>query len=279
MDSREPPALATWLLDRLGYAHENPALAGDLLEEFQTGRSAAWYWRQTAMVMLKTPGRKGIAWLCSRALLAGYLAQLPVVYCLWRLHTLPRVHGVPGWTLASLLSAFALILAIFLRAAIAGGRFPDDLRRLLWIQGNLSPVRRAVATGLFVQAFGECVLVYCLVATFQPADLQPFGGLIGAQIALLGLQVLRLCFWVVAPIGIRFPHDDPSRPIRAVQIVRGWLAVLTGISWPLFAQRSHDGLRPFDVVVGIVISLAGGLSLLRRSRLARHQGNSPRPIR
>jgi hypothetical protein len=39
-----PPKPAAWLLDRLGIA---PPLVGDLLEEFQTGRSRLWFWRQT----------------------------------------------------------------------------------------------------------------------------------------------------------------------------------------------------------------------------------------
>ena len=268
MSTRRPPALATWLLDRLGYTHENPALAGDLLEEFQAGRPAAWYWRQTLTVILKTPGRKRISWLCSKALLAGYLAQLPVVYYLWRSHTLPEVHGVLGWTLALLVSAFALILSVVLRTVITGGRFLDDLRRLLWIQGNLAPVRRVAVIGLFVTAFGEGVLVYCFAATFQPADLKPLGGVIGAEIALLSLQVLRLCFWVLTPVGIRFPRDDESRQ-SMIRTVRASLAFLAGFNWLFSALRNHSRLQPLDVVV-VVISLAVLLRELHRSRLAKH---------
>ena len=52
MNFRKPPTLAAWLLDRLGYTRQNAALAGDLLEEFQAGRSSAWYWRQTWMVIV-----------------------------------------------------------------------------------------------------------------------------------------------------------------------------------------------------------------------------------
>jgi hypothetical protein len=42
MSPRRPPALADWLLDRSGFARQNPPLAGNLLEEFRSGRSAAW---------------------------------------------------------------------------------------------------------------------------------------------------------------------------------------------------------------------------------------------
>jgi len=42
----DPPRAATWMLRHLVPGERNDALAGDLLEEFRAGRSAAWYWRQ-----------------------------------------------------------------------------------------------------------------------------------------------------------------------------------------------------------------------------------------
>jgi hypothetical protein len=42
----EPPATATWLLEHFSPGKRNEALAGDLLEEFQNGRTAGWYWSQ-----------------------------------------------------------------------------------------------------------------------------------------------------------------------------------------------------------------------------------------
>ncbi len=43
MRPTEPPPIATWLLEHVGL--RNQSLAGDLLEEYRTGRSGAWYWR------------------------------------------------------------------------------------------------------------------------------------------------------------------------------------------------------------------------------------------
>ncbi len=40
-------ALATWMLDHLTLGARNESLSGDLLEELHSGRSTAWYWRQT----------------------------------------------------------------------------------------------------------------------------------------------------------------------------------------------------------------------------------------
>ena len=41
---------ALWLLARL--AHRNEALAGDLTEQFQSGRTTLWLWSQLVMAML-----------------------------------------------------------------------------------------------------------------------------------------------------------------------------------------------------------------------------------
>lgn len=46
-----PPLIATWMLEHLTPGSRNDALAGDLLEEFRSGRldrTGAWYWRQVA---------------------------------------------------------------------------------------------------------------------------------------------------------------------------------------------------------------------------------------
>jgi hypothetical protein len=47
MSSSKPPRLAQWLLERGISGPQREALVGDMLEQYQRGRSAAWYWRQT----------------------------------------------------------------------------------------------------------------------------------------------------------------------------------------------------------------------------------------
>ena len=42
----KPITFAIWMLEYLPSGSRNESLAGDLLEEFQSGRSAAWFWRQ-----------------------------------------------------------------------------------------------------------------------------------------------------------------------------------------------------------------------------------------
>ena len=46
MSRNEPPPLATWMLEHLTFGCRNEGLAGDLCEEFRSGRSGGWYWRQ-----------------------------------------------------------------------------------------------------------------------------------------------------------------------------------------------------------------------------------------
>jgi hypothetical protein len=46
MRETEPPSIAHWMLEQLMPGERDQALAGDLLEEFRSGRSAAWFRRQ-----------------------------------------------------------------------------------------------------------------------------------------------------------------------------------------------------------------------------------------
>lgn len=46
MKRREPPPLATWMLEHLSSGNRDEALSGDLLEVFRSGRGHSWYWRQ-----------------------------------------------------------------------------------------------------------------------------------------------------------------------------------------------------------------------------------------
>ena len=52
MRSSKPPALAVWLLEHSGFASRDGAVAGDLLEEYQRGRSGGWYWRQVLAALM-----------------------------------------------------------------------------------------------------------------------------------------------------------------------------------------------------------------------------------
>lgn len=52
MKASRAPALATWLLEHARFSTADGVIVGDLLEEFNRGRSAAWYWRQVLVAIV-----------------------------------------------------------------------------------------------------------------------------------------------------------------------------------------------------------------------------------
>jgi hypothetical protein len=74
MRSSKPPIVATWVLTRFGNGNE--VLAGDLVEEYQRGRTAAWYWRQVLVAILVGCGHeiRTQKLLTMRAVITGWAA-------------------------------------------------------------------------------------------------------------------------------------------------------------------------------------------------------------
>jgi len=52
MSTSQPPRLASWLLQHLASSPQRDSLAGDLIERYHDGHSAAWYWRQVVGAIL-----------------------------------------------------------------------------------------------------------------------------------------------------------------------------------------------------------------------------------
>jgi hypothetical protein len=52
MRTSRPPFIASWILHRFGARPDNDAIAGDLLEQYQHGRSRLWYWREIIVAIL-----------------------------------------------------------------------------------------------------------------------------------------------------------------------------------------------------------------------------------
>jgi hypothetical protein len=76
MRSSQPPIVATWLLTRFGNGNE--VLAGDLVEEYQRGRTAAWYWRQVLVAIFVGCGNevRTHKLLAVRAVITGWAALI-----------------------------------------------------------------------------------------------------------------------------------------------------------------------------------------------------------
>jgi hypothetical protein len=115
MRARRPPRLATWLLDRFGFARENPPLAGDLLEEFESGRSAAWYWRQT-LVAISIGSIRNVrhCWRPLTGIFIGWAAQAGVAFFLWRSHLIPQPPQIVR-TIGDVATDIFLLWLVFLR--------------------------------------------------------------------------------------------------------------------------------------------------------------------
>jgi hypothetical protein len=115
MTSRNAPRLATWLLDKLGYTRHSAALTGDLLEEFHSGKSRAWYWRQAAIVIAKGIRRNAFLGRNLLAVAALFATRVFPEYTSWKLHR-PTAS-------ISVLAEAVVILAMFhipLRRATKG---------------------------------------------------------------------------------------------------------------------------------------------------------------
>ena len=58
MKPTSPPALATRLLESLVPQRTSEALLGDLIEQYQAGRSRTWYWQQVILALVISAGRE-----------------------------------------------------------------------------------------------------------------------------------------------------------------------------------------------------------------------------
>ena len=73
-------ALATWMLDHLTLGARNESLSGDLLEELHTGRSTAWYWRQTLSAVAITLSTRTRAYLAPLLFSAAWSFLYPTLW-------------------------------------------------------------------------------------------------------------------------------------------------------------------------------------------------------
>ena len=92
-----PPAIATWLLRRLGPNSTKELIAGDLLEHYQNGRSSWWYWREVLHAISESSG--WILLTTARAVIYGWLMATIVVPWVMRfLVASPGFAPVAGWS-------------------------------------------------------------------------------------------------------------------------------------------------------------------------------------
>ena len=82
MTSIQPPRIATWLLRRFSAGPHAEAIAGDLLEQYQSIRSPFWYWRQVLSAVIADVAGSVMANKARMlgALVAGWIAYFALSF-------------------------------------------------------------------------------------------------------------------------------------------------------------------------------------------------------
>jgi hypothetical protein len=195
MKQISPPSLAMWMLGK-----SNEALAGDLHEEFCSGRSAAWYWRQVLSAIL-IRGAHALRIRRAALLFAGLWSML-----------------VPGW----LLIVAGIERSVHLNKYLSG---------MMWPWSPLCDLGLMLAASLLFLWAG--ILLYLFADSWHADDLRlcELGRGIAASlpavlILWLALIVLPKHFVAVqaAAESSAVPNPTPLEVFRMEQRRRVWAA-------------------------------------------------------
>jgi hypothetical protein len=127
MSDRAPPKFAMWLLKQWGSPYHRESLAGDLIEQYQEGRSRAWCWGQvtTAIVIARARFIRTLPWAEAGRVLSRLIAETAAVLALavivdqgWRS---PTIAGMRHQTLLSTLAALVAVALIGFRISARSG--------------------------------------------------------------------------------------------------------------------------------------------------------------
>jgi hypothetical protein len=145
MKSSVPPVLATWLLKHVRFINTDEAIAGDLLEEFTQGRSAAWYCRQVLLAIVVGFGKEvRVHWILAiRATIVGLAAITGASILLHFLIVTLRTNGIIE--LDSLPRFVPWAVTSFLSGTISG-----------WLVAFLHPKNR----GAMLLTFAGALLIW-----------------------------------------------------------------------------------------------------------------------
>lgn len=141
MNGRRPLRWMTNLLDRLVSGPHGDALAGDLIEQYREGRSAAWFWRQSLFAIIvsgakdRTFGGPAIlAWLSVILLISIGAVRHP--------------SGVYGEGKPLLIEDFALLVVYGAFAVRVWRQRGAAVRDALWAAGRTGVLMGAISIPL-----------------------------------------------------------------------------------------------------------------------------------
>src|SRR5215510_1823654 len=154
----EPPKLATALLRRV--VANQPALVGDLLEQFRLGRSRWWYWRQVLALLGCTSWRelRASGWWSAAAITTAVLVlDLPYL-----LHS-PMGVDARRW----------LLMALFLAPQAVVIAVPVGLTAGMVI-GARSCVSSRILPVVLIFAVSASLLTFAIAGWIVPASNQAY---------------------------------------------------------------------------------------------------------
>ena len=170
-----PPSLATKLLELLVPQRTSEALLGDLIEQFESGRSRRWYWRQVILALAISAGREARTRKIQaiRAVTVGYLCGASLCY----VTTSAAGKFVGPYTVVG---AYLLFLPLaFISAAISG-----------WILSRTHSRPMVLVFAIFFVI--ASVVALAVYAALFPLDRVP-----------LPMTVVTLVIdFIIAPIGV-----------------------------------------------------------------------------
>jgi hypothetical protein len=84
MSHRVPPKFALWLLTQWGSSCHCESLTGDIIEQYQEGRSRAWCWGQVAVAIVIARARfiRTLPWADAGRVLSRLIAEAAAVLAL-----------------------------------------------------------------------------------------------------------------------------------------------------------------------------------------------------
>src|SRR5580692_5996302 len=147
MSERVPPKLALWMLEHWGSAYHREALAGDLIEQYQEGRSRAWCWKQVCVAILAARARavRQMPWTAACRMLSRLLAEVAAVLALTVIvDQARRTHSPAQMLTQSFVGTIALLLTmamVGLLISIRAGkrrRTPAAINALMLVFGVIA---------------------------------------------------------------------------------------------------------------------------------------------
>lgn len=218
MNDRQPPRVATWLLERLGSGTQREALLGDLAERYRRGHSIGWYrWQVAAAITAgAVQDARDHAVLTVRAIVLWYLlaaftttltfasySSVGIWFWNWTIthdSDLARVlwFGRPQWT------SPPLLLMSCLNAALVGG--------------VIARVHRGHAAATLFSCAAVNVVTLLIMRWWAPgvsfwpvllAPTPPYYATVPTLVTLIGVPMSLMLGGL---IGTR-PGDDERQPV------------------------------------------------------------------